>query len=78
MSKFDLRKYLPLLGAMGYLDDTSEKQAELNNEIFKLAEAIDNLKFEVSIECINEEKYNEILNELVEKYGAENELSKMN
>ena len=68
MSKFDLRKYLPLLGAMGYLDDTYKKQAELNNEIFKLAEAIDNLKFEVSIECKNEEKYNEILNELVEKY----------
>lgn len=31
MSKFDLREYLPLLGAMGYLDDTSEKQAKLNN-----------------------------------------------
>lgn len=61
MSKFDLRKYLPLLGAMGYLDNTAQKQAELNNEIFKLAEAIDNLKFEVSIECKNEEKYNEIL-----------------
>ena len=72
MSKFDLRKYLPLLGVMGYLDDTSEKQAELNNEILKLSEAIDNLKFEVSIECKNEEKYNEILNELAEKYGAEN------
>lgn len=56
MSKFDLRKYLPLLGVMGYLDDTSEKQAELNNEILKLSEAIYNLKFEVSIECKNEEK----------------------
>ncbi len=72
MSKFDLRKYLPLLGIMGYLDNTAQKQAELNNEILKLAEEIDNLKFEVSIECKNEEKYNEILNELVEKYGAEN------
>ena len=72
MSKFDLREYLPLLGAMGYLDDTYKKQAELNNAILKLVEAIDNLKFEVSIECKNEEKYNKILNELVEKYCAEN------
>ena len=25
MSKFDLRKYIPLLGAMGYLDDQPKK-----------------------------------------------------
>lgn len=72
MSKFDLREYFPLLGAMGYLDGTEKKQEELNNASLKLEETLENLKVNVSIECKNEEKYNKILNDLAEKYGAEN------
>ena len=41
MSKFDLRKYIPLLGAMGYLDEPPKnKKIEPLKQLEALSDAI--------------------------------------
>ena len=55
MSKFDLRKYIPLLGAMGYLDEPPE-----NNEI--------EVKLKLSIEIQENKNLKLILDDIIHKY----------
>ena len=73
MTKFDLRKHLPFLGAMGVLNNSRKNQEESTDSIDTVEKLINNLEVRASIEYKNEEIYNRILNDLVEEYGADND-----
>ncbi len=60
MSKFDLRKYIPLLGAMGYLDDQPKK-----NEI--------EVKLKLGIEIQENKNLKLILYDIIHKYKIEHQ-----
>lgn len=60
MSKFDLRKYIPLLGAMGYLDEPPK-----NNEI--------EVKLKLGIEIQENKNLKLILDDIIHKYKIEHQ-----
>lgn len=60
MSKFDLRKYIPLLGAMGYLDEPPK-----NNEI--------KVKLKLGIEIQENNNLKLILDDIIHKYKIEHQ-----
>lgn len=60
MSKFDLRKYIPLLGAMGYLEDQPKK-----NEI--------EVKLKLGIEIQENKNLKLILDDIIHKYKIEHQ-----
>lgn len=60
MSKFDLRKYIPLLGAMGYLDEPPK-----NNEI--------KVKLKLGIEIQENKNLKLILDDIIHKYKIEHQ-----
>ena len=61
MTKFDLRKHLPFLGAMGVLNNSRKNQEESTDSIDTVEKLINNLEVRAAIEYKHEEIYNRIL-----------------